>query len=401
MHSEFEMSIMGELKFFIGLQIKQLKERTFINQAKYIIDLLKRFNMEEAKTMKTPMISSIKFYKDEKGKSIYSTMYRGMIGSLLYLTASRPDIMLRFRIWTVFSSSCKPQSALAPFSLHFRMPRGKRPVEPSQPKARRKHFILKGLFTRMGWLPMVIVSELIFPTLVRAFYSRMTYGMGGPIISTVRRVEIRLDPENICCIFDIAPVGLKVYESKMWPTVPRFELREAIQRILLHHMLCSIFLPREGHRDKVSYYEAFLIDSILTGRRIHLGYLMMMYMISRYESTTRVLSYGRFLTKVFKDVGVDLSPIWFLGKESRESTCTSLGTRTKPELDIHPLQSKGVPFEATFSELMMSELTCTMGPSTQQHMEELAIVSDTQFYSMEDHMDQHQAGFTSQFGYLQ
>ncbi|RVW79404.1 hypothetical protein CK203_056080 [Vitis vinifera] len=80
MHSEFEMSMMGELNFFLGLQIKQLKEGTFINKAKYIRDLLKRFNMEESKTMKTPMCSSIKFDKNEKGKSIYSTMYRGMIG---------------------------------------------------------------------------------------------------------------------------------------------------------------------------------------------------------------------------------------------------------------------------------------------------------------------------------
>ena len=55
MHSEFEMSMMRELNFFLGLQIKQLKEGTFINQAKYINDLLKRFNMEEAKVMKTPM----------------------------------------------------------------------------------------------------------------------------------------------------------------------------------------------------------------------------------------------------------------------------------------------------------------------------------------------------------
>ncbi|KAL6318373.1 hypothetical protein AAG906_039465 [Vitis piasezkii] len=71
--------MMGELNFFIGLQIKQLKEGTFINQAKYIRDLLKRFNMEDAKTMKTPMSSSIKLDKDKKGKSINSTMYRGMI----------------------------------------------------------------------------------------------------------------------------------------------------------------------------------------------------------------------------------------------------------------------------------------------------------------------------------
>ena len=74
----------------------------------------------------------------------------------------------------------------------------------------------------MGWLPVVTLLELIFPTLVRAFCSRATYSMSGPIISIVRGVEIRLDPESICHIFNIALVRLKVYESKMWPTVPGF-----------------------------------------------------------------------------------------------------------------------------------------------------------------------------------
>ena len=76
---------------------------------------------------------------------------------------------------------------------------------------------------------------------------------------------------------------------------------------VLHYMICFILLPRGEHRDKVSYFEAFLMDSILTGRWIHVGYLMMMHMISCCESTTRILPYGRFLTRVFKDVGVDLS----------------------------------------------------------------------------------------------
>ena len=76
---------------------------------------------------------------------------------------------------------------------------------------------------------------------------------------------------------------------------------------VLHHMICSIFLPRGGHRDEVSYYEGFLIDSIMTRRWIHLGYLMMMHMISCCESTIRVIFYGHFLTRVFKDVDVDLS----------------------------------------------------------------------------------------------
>ena len=112
MHSEFEMNMMGELNFFLGLQIKQLKEKTFINQAKYIRDLLKRFNMEKAKTMKTPMSSSIKLDKDEKGKSVNSTMYRGMIGSLLYLTASRPNIMYSICLRARFQS-CPKESHLS------------------------------------------------------------------------------------------------------------------------------------------------------------------------------------------------------------------------------------------------------------------------------------------------
>ena len=112
MHSEFEMSMMGELSFFLGLQVKKLKEGTFINQAKYIRDLLKKFNMEEAKTVKTLMSSSIKLDKDEKGKSIDSTMYKGMIGSLLYLIASRPDIIYSVCLCDRFQS-CPKESHLS------------------------------------------------------------------------------------------------------------------------------------------------------------------------------------------------------------------------------------------------------------------------------------------------
>ena len=83
MYSEFEMSMMRELNFFLSLQIKQLKEDTFINQAKYIRDLLKKFNLEEVKAKSTPMGSSIKLDMDEKGKLVDQAKYRDMIGSLL------------------------------------------------------------------------------------------------------------------------------------------------------------------------------------------------------------------------------------------------------------------------------------------------------------------------------
>ena len=108
-----------------------------------------------------------------------------------------------------------------------------------------------------------------------------------------------------------------------------FEPREVIQRLcgladgkgmgkpsahsltmssrVFHRMICFILLPRGGHRDEVSYLEAFIVDSIMTGGWIHMGYMMTMHMISCVESTTRVLPYGRFFTRVFKDVGVNLS----------------------------------------------------------------------------------------------
>ena len=63
---------------------------------------------------------------------------------------------------------------------------------------------------------------------MQAFYSRVTYGIGGLIISTIRGVEIRLDPKSIFRIFDIAPVGLKVYVSKIWLTISGFKPREAV-----------------------------------------------------------------------------------------------------------------------------------------------------------------------------
>ncbi|XP_057975241.1 uncharacterized protein LOC131162650, partial [Malania oleifera] len=107
MQSEFEMSMMGELSFFLGLQIKQANHGTFICQSKYIRDLLKKFNMEDCKILGTPMNSSIKLDKDEQGIPVDVKLYRGMIGSLLYLTASRPDIMFSVCMCARFQANPK------------------------------------------------------------------------------------------------------------------------------------------------------------------------------------------------------------------------------------------------------------------------------------------------------
>ncbi|GJY99248.1 copia protein [Tanacetum coccineum] len=77
----FEMSMMGELNFFLGLQIKQMEDGIFFNQSKYIKEMLKKFGLEESKPMKTPMSSDTKLTKDEECESVDSTKYRGMIGT--------------------------------------------------------------------------------------------------------------------------------------------------------------------------------------------------------------------------------------------------------------------------------------------------------------------------------
>ncbi|KAJ9546890.1 hypothetical protein OSB04_019433 [Centaurea solstitialis] len=87
------MSMIGELTFFLGLQVKQSSEGVFINQSKYIQYLLKKYKLNDASPMRTPMATGLKLHKDLSGPTVECKLYRGMIGSLLYLIASRPDIM--------------------------------------------------------------------------------------------------------------------------------------------------------------------------------------------------------------------------------------------------------------------------------------------------------------------
>ncbi|GJW59860.1 uncharacterized mitochondrial protein-like protein [Tanacetum coccineum] len=93
MHEKFQMSSMGELTFFLGLQVKQKKDGIFISQDKYVDEILKKFGFTEVKTASTPIETQKPLLKDEDGEEVDVHMYRSMIGSLMYLTSSRPDIM--------------------------------------------------------------------------------------------------------------------------------------------------------------------------------------------------------------------------------------------------------------------------------------------------------------------
>ncbi|KAJ9545670.1 hypothetical protein OSB04_025377 [Centaurea solstitialis] len=123
MMTRYEMSMMGELNFFLGLQVKQLSAGIFINQGKYIKDILKKYNLENAKIMKTPMSPSCALDSDPDGTAVDVTNYRGMIGSLMYLTASRPDIMFSTCLCARYQSKPK-ESHLKAVKRIFRYLKG-------------------------------------------------------------------------------------------------------------------------------------------------------------------------------------------------------------------------------------------------------------------------------------
>jgi hypothetical protein len=99
------MSVMGELTFFLGIQVKQTKEGTFVHQAKYTKDLIKKFPMDDAKPVSSPMSMTTTLDLDEDGEAVDQREYRSMIGSLLYLTVTRPSIQFTVCLFAHFQAS--------------------------------------------------------------------------------------------------------------------------------------------------------------------------------------------------------------------------------------------------------------------------------------------------------
>jgi hypothetical protein len=105
MESEFQMSMVGKLTFFIVIQVKQTKQGIFVHQAKYMEDLMKKFNMAELEPVSTPMSSVTSLGPDEDGETVDQREYRSMIGSLLYLIATRSDIQFTVGLCAHFQAS--------------------------------------------------------------------------------------------------------------------------------------------------------------------------------------------------------------------------------------------------------------------------------------------------------
>jgi hypothetical protein len=105
MDSEFQMSMMGELTFFLGIQVKQTKQGTFVHQAKYTKDIIKKFNMAELKSESTSMSTATSLSPVEDGEVVDQREYMSTIGSLLYLTVTQSDIQFVVGLCTRFHTS--------------------------------------------------------------------------------------------------------------------------------------------------------------------------------------------------------------------------------------------------------------------------------------------------------
>eukprot|EP00253_Pinus_taeda_P007635 PITA_07635 len=93
MQQEFEMTLLGELTYFLGLQLQQNKDGIFLSQTKYLKQILKKYGMENSKPVCTPMVTGCSLSSNDESAEVHQPTYRSMIGSLLYLTGTRPDIV--------------------------------------------------------------------------------------------------------------------------------------------------------------------------------------------------------------------------------------------------------------------------------------------------------------------
>src|SRR3954464_10746884 len=113
MTSRFRMSLMGELRVFLGFKIKQVRGGTFFNQAKYTQDMLKRFKMQYLNGAPTPMATKTHLEQNSNGKYVDQKVYWSMIGSLFYLCASRPDIVLSVGVCARYQVAPKESHLMA------------------------------------------------------------------------------------------------------------------------------------------------------------------------------------------------------------------------------------------------------------------------------------------------
>ena len=140
--------MLGELTFFLALQVSQSEKGIFISQTKYIKEMLKKFKMEESKPVSTPMVTSCKLSKNDESLEVDHTMYRSMIGSLLFVTTTTPYVMQAIGLVAIFQSAPK-ETHVAVVKIILRYLKGTMDYGLWYPK--RNNFTLKAFTSDANW----------------------------------------------------------------------------------------------------------------------------------------------------------------------------------------------------------------------------------------------------------
>ncbi|KAH9697228.1 hypothetical protein KPL71_023524 [Citrus sinensis] len=381
MSKEFEMSMMGELKYFLGLQIKQNEEEIFINQAKYVKDLLKRFGIDDSKTKNTPMSTTTKLDKDEKGKEVDIKMYRGYkvdrkstsepmesflgaIGSPI--TIYRLAVLRRARTkHTAPRRSSPPRSPPQDFeSLHFsdatsaqrfREKFMGKPVTPSF-SLNISEFsditVCGHSITQMlsHWKQALSIEEPIYENLVRVFYSNIEFPSTrrDELYTSVGGIRIAFNEPDLCSIMGITYGGLDLYTARKELSFSEFRHVDGVHNIcrrrdlsddicslsfrsqllpfqirILHIILQHMVTPRQGHTDEVTRLDIGLLDSLIRRRHVSLSYTILCHMLSTPKVSNQSLPYGSIITRILKHFQVPIVELVFLETHKLEQESIS------------------------------------------------------------------------------
>ena len=185
------------------------------------------------------------------------------------------------------------------------------------------------LMRRMGWSTFCRINEPSYPKLIRCFYANLE--QPNPhrleLFAHMGNKDIKIDASGLCKLVGAPNEGDEVYDSNSWPTLNNFDPQAALVRLCkpndivakpkakdlnLKARLLLLFVqhnivPRGGHRSEPSYFDLWLVDCILSGRKVNLGYLMIQQMSNLLSSKSGILPYGMVLTLLFRACTIDLS----------------------------------------------------------------------------------------------
>ena len=204
------------------------------------------------------------------------------------------------------------------------------------------------LMRRMTWLTFARLTEPCYPNLIRRFYANLVRPNPHKLDmrATIGDSVINLDIPTMCHLLGAHDEGDEVYDSNSWPILPNFNPQQALRRLCkpntlslkpkskdltLEARLVLLFvqhniLPRGGHMSEPSYFDLWLVDSILSGRKVNLGYLILQHMANVLSSTHSVLPYGMILSTVFQafDLNLDSESDIRVSKRSDAIDCASI-----------------------------------------------------------------------------